>query len=745
MRGRATYTGRRIVPSWIFFLSVLSVITWGTTTWASTRIGDMELQMWYRMRHTFHTDGGDHFDWVQWRNEVFGWLIYENVIKNGKLFDKAEIPWIRNATLNARYRFRADPVYTLREHFDHIYDDDEKRNFLFPENGFRDLFLDLDFGEVGPGFLTVRAGNQQIVWGESDLFRSLDIINPLRIDQNTFVGEKFDEFRSPIWALKALYTIGNVGESFSSVAVEPWYSPRWRAGSSDLIADGVFRLPFREKGCLDSNNNLIPFDIVKCSQRRADGSRVFVPYRQTWLGRRRIQNPWSIFSVHPNRRVIGADDGTCLTVICSPDVFGHRASLLPLIRRNQNERQLSGINDRTQAGGFRILASSWFGMDFTLNYMILPAGPSGTFDLNRFLVDPRMLPPGSPPTFKPEVFYGDPDIAAAFGIPAQALQGDFQAGLRRCLSDGGKAGDYQSKDRGYRTPTFLIGADLRGFNHPDRFGPNGALGPDGNPKAGKHNAARPPITLCLPALHEYYYTHVAGFSATYNDFDYTGAVFRLEQSYSTKEVIRALAGGFGARATEPFDVRAYENDLDKYTGVWRSMVGFDLFRSLGFFRYIPGIHRSFHEQAWFISGQWLMENYWNNVANNICSNNDNIGTGITKEEADAFRAANPGQRAYPGPRCKRYRWNHLLTLVAANQGLFGSRLETRNAIVYEPRGKQYLLYTQNWWRNVLGYPSLELSMGVAWFPGSYMKDSWSNLQHYAYRDQIWFEMTYYLL
>ena len=93
----------------------------------------------------------------------------------------------------------------------------------------------------------------------------------------------------------------------------------------------------------------------------------------------------------------------------------------------------------------------------------------------------------------------------------------------------------------------------------------------------------------------------------------------------------------------------------------------------------------------------------------------------------------------------RKRWNHLLTLVAANQGLFASRLETRNAIAFEPRAQQYLLYTQNWWRNVLGHPNLELSFGAAWFPGSYHDVSWSSLNYYAWRDQLWFEFTYYLL
>src|SRR6266516_3577074 len=173
MYTRAATTGKRVVLS--VLLGILSLLIWSTAVWASTRVGDAELQMWYRQRQTFHTDGGEHFDWDQWRNEIFGWFIYDPLVDNGRLFGK-------------------------------IYNNEERDNFVIPENGFRDLFADFDFGHVGPGSLSLRVGNQQIVWGEADLFRSLDIINPLRIDQNTFAGEKFDEFRTPIFALKGLYS-----------------------------------------------------------------------------------------------------------------------------------------------------------------------------------------------------------------------------------------------------------------------------------------------------------------------------------------------------------------------------------------------------------------------------------------------------------------------------------------------------------------------------------------------------------
>jgi hypothetical protein len=296
--------------------------------------------------------------------------------------------------------------------------------------------------------------------------------------------------------------------------------------------------------------------------------------------------------------------------------------------------------------------------------------------------------------------------------------------------------------------TLLVGADLIGYNHPDRFGPNGALQANGDAKPGKHNSVRPPLTFCAPATFNYAWSHVTGFTATYNDFDYTGMVFRLEQSFSSKEHMRHLPAGFGAaggrREFDPLDDFTFSQSYHNYTRVWRSMVGFDLLRSFQFFRYIPGIHRSFYEQSWFLSGQWLMENRWDNVANPLCYVVDNAGNGVTEEEAKALSAAD-GKPHYSNPQCRVYRWNHLFTLGFANQGLFGSRVETRNAAVFQPRDKDWLLYSQWWWRNVVGYENVELSMGVAWYPSSGMSQGWTGLQHFADRDQVLFEFTYYLL
>ena len=719
------------------------ILTLGATaSWASTRIGNAELQMWYRMRHTFHTAGGDNLNWVQWRNEVYFWFIYDKFVDNGKVLgqDKLELPFIENATLNLRYRFRADPTWTLRRSYRNQYSAHERKSYLFPENGFRDAFLDLDFGQVGVGKLSARIGRQQIVWGESDLYRSIDVINPLRIDQNQGAGEKFDEFRSPIWALKLNYHIGNVGSWFSNVFIEPFYSPGFRGPSSDLVLDGLgFRAPIHIKGCLDDNNQLVAYRAENCSFRRADGSRVFVPWNPTWRGRRQSRHPWSFISRGPNP-VSGSPDFGNAGPGESPDAPNARISYVPQIYPGHCRGPLNGMwNWCTTALGFRVFGTSVAGFDFSINYANIPQGVQGTFNFSD-IVGAKV--------------YGDADVAARQGLGTPV--GTFEEGLRRCLDTKGRANhpvNDKSQESG-SVATILAGADLAGYNNPARFrsnNPRGALDDNGVPVRGRHGAVRAPVTQCFPANYHWTRTHVIGFTSTYNDFDYTGAVFRIEQSFSTKEYVRKLPLGTGRNAflTDPKVLAkltdfSINKDYHTYTGVWRSMVGFDLLKSVPSFRYLPFLHHSFADQAWFFSGQWLMKNQWNNVANPLCYVVDNPGNGLTKEAA-AEKTRQTGHRFYSTPQCRNYRWNHLFTLAAVNQGLFASRVETRNAIVFEPRAKDWLLFSQWWWRNVLGYENIELSTGVAWYPGSSMSNGWSGLWGFADRDQFWFEMTYYML
>src|SRR5713101_9019856 len=161
-------------------------------SWGSLRVGNAEIQVYYSQQHSFLYDDNTYgIDWVQFRNELGVKFTYTKLIDQGQLFDQIEIPHVREANFYAYYRGRFDPVYEIRTRYRRMTDNNFRGKLEFPENQFREFFLDTNFGEVGPGTLSMRLGRQQIVWGEADLFRSLDIINPLRVDQSSLVGERF--------------------------------------------------------------------------------------------------------------------------------------------------------------------------------------------------------------------------------------------------------------------------------------------------------------------------------------------------------------------------------------------------------------------------------------------------------------------------------------------------------------------------------------------------------------------------
>ncbi len=73
------------------------------------------------------------------------------------------------------------------------------------------------------GPLFVRIGRQNLAWGETDIFRLLDYINPL---DNTFGGpfEDLDDRRIPLWMIRSSYNLGNLGP-LSSITLEGFLVP----------------------------------------------------------------------------------------------------------------------------------------------------------------------------------------------------------------------------------------------------------------------------------------------------------------------------------------------------------------------------------------------------------------------------------------------------------------------------------------------------------------------------------------
>ncbi|HEV8712946.1 MAG TPA: hypothetical protein VGX03_08975, partial [Candidatus Binatia bacterium] len=219
-----------------------------------------------------------------------------------------------------------------------------------------------------------------------------------------------------------------------------------------------------------------------------------------------------------------------------------------------------------------------------------------------------------------------------------------------------------------------------------------------------------------------------------NDFDYTGAIWRFEQSLSTSEYMNRYPASYGIA-----HLNSKGRTLFHKQPVWRSMVGFDLFSAL--FNY-PGMRWTRHlpgqmgTQASFLSFQWLMK-YTPATSNTFCEWNNAVGIGPSApSDGEPVRGAKSG--------CRDNHWNHFFTLGFAGQGYFASKLEQRMAVAFEPRGQQWLLYGQWWWRNWLSMP-LDLSFGTSWFPSSRFDHSWTTLNYFTSRQLLWAEATYYLL
>jgi hypothetical protein len=103
------------------------------------------------------------------------------------------------------------------------------RDALKFDNQLREAYADIKLRNIP---LTVRAGRQQIVWGESDNFRMLDRANTLDLTWH-FTQEVpppaygWDEIRRPFWMLKFLYDLGDIWKLSQNFLEWYWNPGDW--------------------------------------------------------------------------------------------------------------------------------------------------------------------------------------------------------------------------------------------------------------------------------------------------------------------------------------------------------------------------------------------------------------------------------------------------------------------------------------------------------------------------------------
>ena len=171
---------------------------------------------------------------------------WEWMKRGGKWLDRYDLSdWVDSSHLFLLYRGVYDSVYDytpslqrqaafqgekVDKRFDNLNDYSKgARDALKFENQLREAYVDIKFR----GNFSLRAGKQQIIWGESDGFRLLDRANALDLSWHFFYelpppAFGLDDLRIPFWMIKGLYDFGSVG-SWSNVFAEAYWNPGdWR-------------------------------------------------------------------------------------------------------------------------------------------------------------------------------------------------------------------------------------------------------------------------------------------------------------------------------------------------------------------------------------------------------------------------------------------------------------------------------------------------------------------------------------
>ncbi len=209
----------------------------------------IEFRAKIQTRASFRTEDSSGFtfpevsawDLVQHRNIAYIELMHDLKDLIPEVWYLKPFKW---ADMNVKYRlvgrFLFEGVYNygpqqfqdVRNAFPDIVDDFK-----------RDADLWEGYADFSRGPLWIRFGRQNMAWGETDLFRLLDLINPL---DNTFGGlfEDLDDRRIPIVLLRTSYNLGNIGP-ISSLTLESFWNPTsWDNRVSPLAPYGtVYALP----------------------------------------------------------------------------------------------------------------------------------------------------------------------------------------------------------------------------------------------------------------------------------------------------------------------------------------------------------------------------------------------------------------------------------------------------------------------------------------------------------------------
>jgi len=176
------------------------------------------------------------WDLVQWRNIAY--LEVQHDLKHlmGQIdFMKPLQRWGVEVKYRIVGRFMYEAAYNVGPQELRDVRDNDKENI----DNFKQAYdLWECYGDIAKGPVFFRIGRQNVSWGETDVFRLLDVINPL---DNTYGGifEDLDDRRIPLWMLRGSYNFGYLGPIASLTLEGFWVPGNWDARVSPLAPAGT--------------------------------------------------------------------------------------------------------------------------------------------------------------------------------------------------------------------------------------------------------------------------------------------------------------------------------------------------------------------------------------------------------------------------------------------------------------------------------------------------------------------------
>jgi len=228
---------------------------------ATQKFGPIQLSGNLQTANIVRTPDQNTYEYIMNRNTAHVRLDYD-WLQSGKFYNKYDIPFLESSHLSVVWRGVYDSIYDTTPGFIQKEDNHGRaysgldvfdfaklkggpkfarsvltlsglsrrdRDALKFDNQLREAYADLKLRNIP---LTVRAGRQQIVWGESDNFRMLDRANTLDLTWH-FTQEipppayGWDEIRRPFWMIKFLYSLGDVWKLSQNFLEWYWNPGDW--------------------------------------------------------------------------------------------------------------------------------------------------------------------------------------------------------------------------------------------------------------------------------------------------------------------------------------------------------------------------------------------------------------------------------------------------------------------------------------------------------------------------------------